>query len=162
MKKFFTLAISAIIVLVIAMSGCQADVPKKNDIDIHKLAEDMTAVTKMPDMLNARTGDSGAESAFAAISDLEYDKIEEFTLYYAADGAAYELAVVKLESEDDMKHLAKSLNEHIKNRVKQYKYYNPEEVPRAENAVVATNGRYAALIMCDDTPQVKAVFDGAF
>ncbi len=161
MKKYLVLMISAIIA-VTALCACQTSVPEKSDTDIHKLAENMTAAAKMPDMLNACTGDSGAESAFGAISDLEYGKIEEFTLYYAADGTAYELAVIELKSADDMKELEESLKEHIENRVKQYKYYNPEEVPRAEGAAVVSNGRYAALIMCDDVTQVKAIFDAAF
>ena len=164
MKKYLSVIISALVAFAtaIAVSGCQSGASNIPDIDIHSLAEDMRASTELPDMLSVKTGDDIAESAFGSISDIEYDKIDEYTLFYASDGTAYELAVIKLKSADDMGELEKSLNAHIENRVKQYRYYNPEEAPRAESALVVNNGRYAALIMCDNVAAVKAAFEKAF
>lgn len=161
MKKSVRVVISAALIMAVLFlaAGCTGN---RDQVDGESLMQDMLSASELPGMLGSHTGDGKSEMSFAAISDLDYDKVEEFWLYYAADGSAYELAVIKLKSEADMPELEKSLQKHIQTRVKQYEYYDPAEVSRAESAQVAVNGRYAALIMCDDVAAVRAVFDSAF
>lgn len=151
--------IAALAVICTALTGCGSPAADDAGIDIYALADEMSAAAKLPDMLSIRSGDDRAEKGFAAISDLGYGKVEAFSLQYAADGSAYELAVIELKDPSDMAALEKSLRTHIENRIQQFRYYDPDEAPRAEGAIAAVSGRYAALIMCDDNSSVKAVFD---
>ena len=144
-----------------ALAGCQG-AGEKDTVVVSGLTSSMKDASAFPEMLEIKSGDSSAEKGFAAISDTDYASVDDFCLYYAADGSSYELAVIRLKDESGVKALEQALTAHVENRVKQYRYYDPEQVQRAENAVVTTRGRYAALIMCDDPAAVKAVFDSAF
>ena len=150
----------AALITAAAMCSCSGDTAEK--ADIYALADEMAAASELPEMLTINKGDSREEKGFSAISDLDFGKVEEFSLMYSADGSSYELAVIMLKNESDMPALESSLREHIHNRAEQYRYYDASQAPRAENAAVAVSGRYAALIMCDDISSVKAVFDKAF
>ena len=163
MKKALCL-ITAMLLLCAALAGCGSDGSKADEkqIDTAALTEEMQAAAAWPQMLSVGSGDSSAERGFSAISTLAYDKIEAFSLLYAADGTAYELALIRLKDPSDMPALEQSLKTHIEKRTEQYRYYKPEQVSRAESAAVAVHGSYAALIMCDGNAAVKAVFDKAF
>lgn len=150
-----------ILALMILLCACGSEASDKA-VDLSALTEDMRAATALPAMLSIRSGDERAERGFAAISDLDYDKVDAYSLLYAADGTAYELAVIRLKDEGDSAAMEASLRAHIDSRAETYRTYNPEQVPRAESAVIASHGRYVALIMCDDPAAVKAVFDRAF
>ena len=146
-----------------ALTGCGADGGRKAaDVDADALMQRMQEAATLPGMLAIRTGDERQERGFAAISTLSFEKVEAFSLLYAADGSAYELAVISLKDEGDVEALKNTLKAHIDSRAQTYRTYSPEQAPRAEAAVVAAHGRTVALIMCDDNAAVRAVFDQAF
>ena len=145
---------------ILSLAACGNDTSA--DVDVQKLTDDMRAAARWPELLSIRSGDSREQKGFAAISDMDYERVDDFSLLYAADGSAYELAVIRLKDETDMKELEGSLGSHIESRVSQYRFYDAEQAPRAESAVVVTKGRYAALIMCDDIAAVRTVFEKAF
>ena len=153
--------ISAAILLSVAMCLASCSGNADPSIDVIALCDEMKAADTFPEMLNIRSGDGREERGFAAISDLDFPKVASFSLYYAADGSAYELAVISMKDAADIPALEASLEAHIHTRVEQYRNYDASQVPRAERAVVAVSGRYAALIMCDDPAAVRAVFDKA-
>ena len=93
---------------------------------------------------------------------MDYSKIESFFLCYSSDGSPYEIAAVTVKDKGDIKALEESLNDHIKNRIQLYRNYAPENVDKAEKAIVLTNDATAALIMCDKRDEVKKAFENAF
>lgn len=126
---------------------------KTKSIDMQELEKSMLSADKsLPEMKVTGSWEENAEKAFSYISDLEYNKIHGFFLAYAADGMAYEIAVVQLKDKSDASAMADSLREHVQSRVQMYKTYEPEQVQRAESAVVKTDGDCVLLIM-SDTPQ---------
>lgn len=163
MKRWLCAFLAILMLCSVMLTGCGSDSAKEDGaVDIDALTRRMQEASDLPVMLTIRSGDERAERGFAAISTLAYDKVESFTLLYAADGSAYELAVIRLKDISDSKALEDTLRAHIDSRVQTYRNYDAAQVPRAEGAVVALHGRYAALIMCDDNPSVRAVFDQAF
>ena len=128
-------------------------------IDMYELQKSMVSADKsLPEMKISGSWDENAEKAFSYISDMEYNKIHGFFLAYAADGMAYELAVVQLKDKSDAGAMEDSLNEHVQTRVRMYKTYEPEQVQRAENAVVKTVGDCVLLIMCDSPENAETAF----
>ena len=89
---------------------------------------------------------------------MEYNKIHGFFLAYAADGMAYEIAVVQLKDKSDADAMEDSLNEHVQTRVRMYKTYEPEQVDRASSAVVKTIGDCVLLIMSDAPQNAETAF----
>ena len=160
MKKYLCAVLALAILLCGAvLTGCGGS---EDNVDINALTEKMSAASSLPEMKTIRSGDERAERGFAAISSLDYDKVDAYCLMYAANGYAYELAVIKLKDEGDCAALQETLKAHIESRAQTFRTYDKEEVARAEGAVVAVHGRYVALIMGDDNAAVKAVFDAAF
>ena len=159
MNRTFLRAAAALLALLtlFLLAACQSG--SADDRDIYALTDDMRSAAEWPELLEIRRGDSREQKGFAAVSDMDYDKVDDFDLLYAADGSAYELAVIRLKDESDIKELESSLKRHIESRVSQYRYYDASQVSRAQSAAVAVKGKCAALIMCDDPSAVKAVFD---
>lgn len=150
--------ICVICALAMCLSVCACG-EKTQRIDMYELQKSMVSADKsLPEMKISGSWDENAEKAFSYISDMEYNKIHGFFLAYAADGMAYELAVVQLKDKSDASAMEDSLNEHVQTRVRMYKTYEPEQVQRAENAVVKTVGDCVLLIMCDSPENAETAF----
>ena len=150
--------ICVICALAMCLSICACG-EKTQKIDMYELQKSMVSADKsLPEMKISGSWDENAEKAFSYISDMEYNKIHGFFLAYAADGMAYELAVVQLKDKSDAGEIEDSLNEHVQTRVRMYKTYEPEQVQRAENAVVKTVGDCVLLIMSDSPENAETAF----
>lgn len=150
--------ICVICALAMCLSVCACG-EKTQKIDMYELQKSMVSADKsLPEMKISGSWDENAEKAFSYISDMEYNKIHGFFLAYAADGMAYELAVVQLKDKSDAGEMEDSLNEHVQMRVRMYKTYEPEQVQRAENAVVKTIGDCVLLIMSDSPENAETAF----
>ena len=150
--------ICVICALAMCLSVCACG-EKTQKIDMYELQRSMVSADKsLPEMKISGSWDENAEKAFSYISDMEYNKIHGFLLAYAADGMAYELAVVQLKDKSDAGEMEDSLNEHVQTRVRMYKTYEPEQVQRAENAVVKTIGDCVLLIMSDSPENAETAF----
>lgn len=150
--------ICIICALAMCLSVCACG-EKTQKIDMYELQKSMVSADKsLPEMKISGSWDENAEKAFSYISDMEYNKIHGFFLAYAADGMAYELAVVQLKDKSDAGAMEDSLNEHVQTRVRMYKTYEPEQVQRAENAVVKTVGDCVLLIMSDSPENAETAF----
>ncbi len=150
--------ICVICALAMCLSVCACG-EKTQKIDMYELQKSMVSADKsLPEMKISGSWDENAEKAFSYISDMEYNKIHGFFLAYAADGMAYELAVVQLNDKSDAGEMEDSLNEHVQTRVRMYKTYEPEQVQRAENAVVKTVGDCVLLIMSDSPENAETAF----
>ena len=121
----------------------------------------LAADPSLPEMTAVSSSDEKCDELFAYLSDLDFSKVDGYFLAYAADGMAYEIAVVALKDEGDVSELKDSLIRHVEGRVNLYKSYAPDQVEKAENALIVASGRYAALIMCDDQAAVREVFENS-
>lgn len=144
------------VMLLLSLCACGE---KTKSIDMQALENSMVSADKtLPEMKVSGSWDENAEKAFSYISDLEYNKIHGFFLAYAADGMAYEIAVVQLKDKSDASAMADSLREHVRSRVQMYKTYEPQQVQRAESAVVKTDGDCVLLIMSDAPQNAETAF----
>ena len=150
--------VCALCAVMLSLSLCACG-EKTNSIDMQALENSMVSADKtLPEMKVSGSWDENADKAFSYISDLEYNKIHGFFLAYAADGMAYEIAVVQLKDKSDASAMADSLREHVQSRVQMYKTYEPQQVQRAESAVVKTDGDCVLLIMSDAPQNAETAF----
>lgn len=150
--------VCALCAVMLSLSLCACG-EKTKSIDMQALENSMVSADKsLPEMKVSGSWDENAEKAFSYISDLEYNKIHGFFLAYAADGMAYEIAVVQLKDKSDASAMADSLREHVRSRVQMYKTYEPQQVQRAESAVVKTDGGCVLLIMSDAPQNAETAF----
>lgn len=154
MKRIICLICAAAMCLSLCACG-----NKTQSIDMYELQKSMVEADKsLPEMKISGSWDENAEKAFSYISDLEYNKIHGFFLAYAADGMAYEIAVVQLKDKSDAAAMEESLRDHVQTRVRMYKTYEPAQVDRASNAKVETIGDCVLLIMCDSPDNIETAF----
>lgn len=150
--------VCALCAVMLSLSLCACG-EKTKSIDMQALENSMVSADKsLPEMKVSGSWDENAEKAFSYISDLEYNKIHGFFLAYAADGMAYEIAVVQLKDKSNASAMADSLREHVRSRVQMYKTYEPQQVQRAESAVVKTDGDCVLLIMSDAPQNAETAF----
>ena len=150
--------VCALCAVMLSLSLCACG-EKTKSIDMQALENSRVSADKtLPEMKVSGSWDENAEKAFSYISDLEYNKIHGFFLAYAADGMAYEIAVVQLKDKSDASAMADSLREHVRSRVQMYKTYEPQQVQRAESAVVKTDGDCVLLIMSDAPQNAETAF----
>mgnify|MGYP002536569893 FL=1 len=150
--------VCALCAVMLSLSLCACG-EKTKSIDMQALENSMVSADKtLPEMKVSGSWEENSEKAFSYISDLEYNKIHGFFLAYAADGMAYEIAVVQLKDKSDASAMADSLREHVRSRVQMYKTYEPEQVQRAESAVVKTDGDCVLLIMSDAPQNAETAF----
>lgn len=142
-----------------ALCLCACAGEDTKELSMYELEKSMLAADdSLPEMKTVGSWEDNAENAFAYLSDLDYGKVRGYFLAYAADGMAYELAVVQLKDKSDAEALADSLNEHVQTRVQMYKTYEPNQVQRAENALIKTDGDCVLLIMSDAPQKSESAF----
>ena len=112
----------------------------------------------LPEMSRISSSDTNAAELFSYFSKMDYEKVDAYFLSYSAAGTAEEIGVIALKDEKDADACKKSLDDHVQDRVNLYKTYAPEQVQRAEKAVIVTAGRYVALIMSDKKDAVTEAF----
>lgn len=164
MKKLLCLLLAALLLL----AGCsKPGTPTESETGAPKSMVSMYDLRKamldaqpgLPEMTAVSSSDENAGALFSYLSELDYEKVEGYFLAYSSDGkTANEFAVVCLKDPADLPALEATLKAHIQGRVNLYKSYAPELVEQASAAEIVTEGRYAALIMCEDRAAVKNAF----
>ena len=59
----------------------------------------------------------------------------------------------------DAEAAADTLRSHLDQRLTLFRQYSPDEVSRAEKALVFTQNQYAVLLICDGNQDVKTAFE---
>lgn len=119
----------------------------------------LAAEPELPEMMAVSSSDENADQLFTYLSEADYAKVEGYYLAYAADGSAYEIAVVCLRSAEDTAEMEASLKTHVDGRVSLYKNYAPDQMEQAKAAKIVTRGRYVALVMCKAQDAVIRAFE---
>lgn len=144
--------------LALTLPGCSGS-GQTQTVSMYDLGKTMMeADPDLPDMSTALSSSDQAEDLFHYLSDMDYSKVDGYFLGYSSEGKADEVAVICTHSQSDTKEAVKELNEHAEGRVQMYKTYAPDQVSRAENALVFSEGRYAVLIISDHPDDVKKAF----
>ena len=89
---------------------------------------------------------------------IEAEKIADGAICYADGAEASEIAVLELKDEEDSKMVETALEEYRKNRIVVFEGYAPQQAALVENGSIVVNGKYAALLICQDVSAAEAAF----
>lgn len=161
MKRRLSLLLVGFIGLLALCSAC-GNRPSETaqTVDMEALQQALlSADPTLPEMLSITGAVSDAQRLFSYVSDLPYDKVEDFLLSYSSEGKADELAVIAVKDPADVQEAANTLRAHLEQRLTLFRQYTPDEAKRAENALVFTQDQYAVLLISDGNQAVKNAFE---
>ena len=142
------------------LCGCGGKEAPEVRVDMSKLQETMMAADdSLPEMKSINSTQEDAKELFSSLSDVDYDKVQDYFFCYAAEGTASEFAVVFVKDEEDVSEVEQSLRDHIESRILTYQNYSPDQVEIAEKALVFSNGNYVAYVMHERPSYIKASFE---
>lgn len=146
--------------LAAGLCGCGTKQAPEARADMQELKEAMlSSDDSLPEMKTVEGSQEEGKELFSSLSDVEYDKIQDYFFCYAADGTASEFAVVFVKEQEDVPEVEQSLKAHVESRKLTYQNYAPDQVETAEKAVVFSNGNYVAYVMHETPSYIKAAFE---
>ena len=148
-------------VLTFALLLCGCSKTPANDVSLFDLKEAMLAATSFGDMAYVSSEDKDARTYLATVSDLDFDKVDAFSITYAKDGKgnADELVVIRVKDAADTPLALASLQAHLKTRQSIYATYDPTQSEKIGKGIAFSKGSYAVLIVSDDNAAVKKAFE---
>ena len=161
-RKGMLAALAACLILTLCSCGGTDTSNRTAAVDMAQLQTTMLAadanLTEMTSITGAATD---GETRFAYVSALPYNKVENFLLSYSSAGKADEVAVIAVKDQQDVEEAARTLREHVTQRLNLFRQYGPDQAARVEKAQVFTKDNYAVLIIADQAQAVKTAFEQA-
>ena len=150
MKKAISLLLA--LLLVAALAGCGGGAAK--DVDVAALAAELAEKVKY-------------ESN--EMRQLSADKLSNYVdvpdgaqaAFYMGEGLTMEeIIAVKCANEKDAAALKTAMETLLQNQIDSVRPYQPESIPRLENAVLIQKGVYVALCVTDDADTAQKIIKG--
>lgn len=151
MTKRITAALLALC-LALALAACGKG--SEPELNIDELGEELYAAGTFGETLYP-LDESVAQGLYGTDADTR-------CWVRAGSGAtAEELAVFETKDADAAAALAKKLETRNADRIENYSSYIPAEVPKLENAVILSGGRYVVLCVAEDASAVREAAEKA-
>lgn len=149
MKKLNRIAALVLaLALVFALSACGGNEDKT--IDINALAQQLVDAGTFGEPMNPLDS-AVALGLYGASEDTKV------CAYAGTVATAEEVAVFECADENAANTLKTSLEQRNQNRIAQYASYDAEEVPKLENAVIISGGRYVVIIVAQDASAAEEI-----
>lgn len=152
MKKTIALALCALLALT-ALAGCgQA---AEAEVQLDELAFKIKDSVEFSEELYLL--DEGIARQLYGVGE-----DAQCAAWAGAGATAEELAVFELPDEAAAGTLVSSLRSRNDERIDDYADYLPDEVPKLQNTLLLSSGRYVLLCTAPDTSGAKSAWDAAF
>lgn len=171
MKKVISLLLSAALLLAL-LPACQEPAAQSEPPERQPAALEVVNAILPASGYNDRSGDlefltveeGGAEFLTAYLENaygLSEGAWKDAAVIRATGASAFELAVLRLENEDEAVRAAAALMTYIFNRQGDFIGYAPEQADMVVNGGIAQDGPYAALCICPNPDRATAAFSAA-
>ncbi len=140
--------------LVLTLTACGGGGSKK-DVDLDALASELTASA-------AFTMDMGqyAMQPELAAPTYGYDAADVASAkFFYNNGSAEEIFLAQASDEEAAARLEQLCEDRTANQQTVLSSYNPDAIPRLQNAVIARSGVYVALVVANDAAAAQTVVD---
>ena len=159
MKKTIELVLCAL-VLMLSLCACRGE-DKPTDISLYDLKDAMLSAATFGDMAYVSSEDKAAKTYLTTVSDLDFSKVDAFSITYAKDGKgnADEIVVIRVKDKADVAEALLTLQNHLKTRQSLYATYDPTQSEKVGKGITFSTDSYAVLIVSDDNAAVKQAFE---
>lgn len=157
-------AAALLLVPLLFLTGCNSrEKPPETDLGAQTIVQTMLDAVDEHEETDSLVWYTAADETAAYLSG--YYRLEEDSCQDAAivrmDGArAFELAALRAEGKSS--DLVPALQEYLLNRQGSFTGYLPDQAYLAEQALILTQGQWAALIVCEEPEKAKAAFEDCF
>lgn len=160
MKKTVALLLCALSLLML-FAGCGKTNTAAAAVSLFDLKEAMLAATTFGDMAYVSSADKDAQTYLSTVSDIDFDKVDAFSITYAKDGKgnADEIVVIRVKDKADAAETLLTLQQHLKTRQSLYATYDPTQSEKIGKGITFSVDCYAVLIVSDDNAAVKQAFE---
>ena len=171
MKRMICLLLSSALLLAL-LSACQGQVtPSETPGHQPAALEVVSAILpasgyndQSEDLEYLTAGEGGDEFLTAYLENaygLSEETWKDAAVIRATGASAFELAVLRLENQDEATRAVALLTSYISSRQGDFAGYVPEQADMVANGEIAQDGAYAALCVCPDPDQAAAAFFAA-
>ncbi|MBQ9278798.1 MAG: DUF4358 domain-containing protein [Lachnospiraceae bacterium] len=161
-KRLFALLLSLVIVLSLAACGSKDSKESKDtatDVDVKVLADALKNGCDFKDNL-AEIDSTVGLTRVLSIADTSI--IEESAFYTNSSASAEEIIVIKATSTENVKIVKAAFDVRISTQKAACADYLPDEIPKLDDAVEYTNGKYAILVISKDSAKAQEIINGYF
>ena len=139
--------------LCLALAACGGGDAKT--IDINALAEEIVNASTFGEEMN-QLDSSVALGIYGCAEGTSV------AAYAGAMATAEEVAVFDCGTAEAAEALVGTLEQRNQTRIGQYESYDPEEVPKLENALITSSGQYVVLLVATDPSGGRTAVEHAF
>ena len=148
MKLTRIAALILALAMVFALAGCGSE--EKKPVDINALGQQLVEAAAFGEPMNA------LDSA-VALGLYGAGEGTSVAAWAGTGATAEEVAVFDCGSAEAAEALVQSLEQRNEVRASQYADYDPEEVPKIENAVLVSGGQYVVLVVAQDPGSAASI-----
>ena len=133
------------------LAGCAKEVV----LDVDKLAEELRNTVAFTDDIT-KIDDSGMSMLY---KELDTSKVEKSAVYTSSGASTEEIGVFEAKTKDDVQAVKDAVQKRIDAQIEGYSDYGPDQVPRLNDVVLETAGKYVIFVASDHNDQAKTVIE---
>lgn len=141
-----------ILTLILGLTACGNGKSKDITVDAEKLANELQSETVTSDTLS-----STAEQLLSSIYFVDDDQMAKGAAYMSSGATACEVAVIECKESAQTSEVEKLFKTRVANQSELFASYNAGEVSKLDKAIIKTSGKYAVLVVCDDTDKAESI-----
>ena len=159
MKKKIALLL-CILLITALFASCKSN-SSAAVVSLFDLKEAMLSAAEFGDMAYVSSSDQDAQTYLATVSDIDFSKVDAFSIAYAKDGKgnADEVIVIRVKENTDTPEALQTLQNHLKARQSLYATYDPTQSEKIGKGITFSQDAYAVLIVSNDNGAVKQAFE---
>ena len=154
-KKIMTALLAAAAAMFV-LTGCSGGKKKEISVQPDQLASEIASAAVTSDTLTP-----AAAEMIQGIYYISDDIYQNGSAYMSAGSTGCEVVVIECREASQTADVEKAFKDRVKSQQSLYESYAPEEAAKIKKAVIKTGGKYAVLVVCDDTGKAEEILKKA-
>lgn len=161
MNRFQRLA--ALFLPMMLLSACGQKQIAESSLTPAEMSEAIiSSQSELPTLSSILPGEDDFLFYLSNYYQIDSEQVEDGVICYAEGVEASEIAVLVLTDEPAANSARDTLATYLERRAGDFAGYAPAQAALAENGIAVANGRYAALLICEDTKAAQTAFLNCF